>query len=82
MLAQAEGESEVKESQNEDLDAVAEFLAQLGTEETEKLTALVETKSKAAKEEEIELAQIEDFDFEEEDNELAQISDEEWDYDF
>ena len=32
LLAQAEGE--VKESQNEDLDAVAEYLAQLSTEET------------------------------------------------
>lgn len=47
MLAQAEGESEAKESQNEDLDAVAEFLAQLDASETERLTALVETKSKA-----------------------------------
>lgn len=33
LLAQAEGEGEAKESQNEDLDAVAEYLAQLDADE-------------------------------------------------
>ena len=58
LLAQADGE--LKASQNEDLDAVAEFLAQLNTEEIERMNALVQTKTKELAEEEAQImAQIE-----------------------
>ena len=70
LLAQADGE--LKASQNEDLDAVAEFLAQLNTEEIQRMNALVQTKTKELAEEEAQIMTQIDADA---DNELL-------DYDF
>ena len=69
LLAQADGE--LKASENEDLDAVAEFLAELSAEDIQRMNALVQTKGKEMAEEEAkELAQIDaDVEFEQfEDN--------------
>ena len=77
LLAQADGE--LKESTNEDLDAVAEFLAQLSTEELSRMTSLVETKSQELQsledDDSIELSQLdsenEGFDFDDYDEDMA-----------
>lgn len=62
LLAQADGE--LKESTNEDLDAVAEFLAQLEESDIERMTNLVETKRQEIGQDDDDdaLAQIDDFD--------------------
>ena len=51
LLTQTEGEGQV-ESQNEDLDAIAEFLAELNPDGLEKMANLVQTKMEAENESE------------------------------
>ena len=73
LLPQTEGEGEAKESLNEDMDAVAEFMAQLDDKELEKLNTLVETKSKEFQDQEQQqqtLTQVESLEGEEYDNYL------------
>ena len=62
LLAATDASGKAQESRNEELDAVAEYMAQLSEEQLAKLHKLAQTKSQEGVAEDAELAQIDEDD--------------------